>query len=85
MRELDYFDQWCSGEGTRLNAVLVNIFARDRRSHKYFKLKLLNNDKQVIAQKNPRNCLILTLIWTSENAATMSRKTFGARASLHER
>jgi len=39
---------------------------------------------EIIAQKNPGNCLILTLIWTSENAATstlvspyMSRKTFG--------
>ena len=39
--------------------------------------------REIIAQKNHGNCLILTLIWMSENAATsahvslyMSRKTF---------
>jgi len=46
--------------------------------------------REIIAQKNHGNCLILTLIWVSENAATsahvspyMSRETFSGGGLRH--
>jgi len=51
---LTHYNQWCSGAGTRGNAVPINILVRERRSHKCLSCKWERYSHSV-----PRNILKL--------------------------